>query len=182
MGKKLSEASLKISKNHQTQQQMSSMIKALRPKVYITHSSRFKKLVQDLTGNNITVRSSKTTTMSCSSSPTSVPPKDDVHITDNLETSFDSSEVSASSSATSYSSSSEFCCYNNQTCLKNEIFTLGSSEANQWMMDNGMLEYQNNLESLFFDAEVEGNFLYDYGYAQPEQEVSTYECDLWGLL
>ncbi|KAI9114661.1 hypothetical protein K1719_014359 [Acacia pycnantha] len=180
MGKKLSEASRKISKNHQKQQQFSSLIKALRPKVYITHSSRFKKLVQELTGNNISA-----TTMSSSSStlPSPEPTQNDVQITDNLDTSFHSFEVSASSSSeattstTTTPSSSEFCCYNNQACLDDT--TLGSSEANQCMMDSE-LAYQN-LESLLFDAEFEQSFLYDC-YAQPEQEVSTYEGELWGLI
>nr|GMD92602.1 dual specificity tyrosine-phosphorylation-regulated kinase 1A-like [Ipomoea batatas] len=56
MGKK----SLKISKNHHPHHhrqpeikkpQLSSSIKVLKPKVYITHSSNFKTLVQQLTGN-----------------------------------------------------------------------------------------------------------------------------------
>ncbi|KAK4278958.1 hypothetical protein QN277_016727 [Acacia crassicarpa] len=180
MGKKLSEASLKVFKNHQKQQQFSSMIKALRPKVYITHSSRFKKLVQELTGNNISA-----TTMSSSSStlPSPESTQSDVQIIDNLDTSFHSFEVSASSSSeattstTTTTSSSEFCCYNNQACLDDT--TLGISEANPCMMDS-VLAYQN-LESLLFDAEVEQSFLYDC-YAQPEQEVNTYECELWGLI
>lgn len=185
MGKKLSEASLKIPKNQK--QQLSSLIKALRPKVYITHSSGFKKLVQELTGNNT---ASSTTISASSYSPSSAPKMDpqnciiladDVQITDHLEleASFDSSEVSASSSSeantTTSCSSSEFCCYN-QTCLDDT--TLGRSEANQSM--DHFLAYQN-LETQLFDAEVERDFLHDC-YAQPEQEVSTYEYELWGLL
>ncbi|XVF31771.1 hypothetical protein REPUB_Repub17cG0021000 [Reevesia pubescens] len=48
MGKKVSQgASTKTSKN---EKQLHSLIKVLRPKVYITDSSSFKQLVQELTG------------------------------------------------------------------------------------------------------------------------------------
>ncbi|OWM78770.1 hypothetical protein CDL15_Pgr002941 [Punica granatum] len=52
MGKKLSyhQSSLKISK-HENKKSFSRLISALRPKVYITESSSFKQLVQELTGN-----------------------------------------------------------------------------------------------------------------------------------
>ncbi|GAA0150003.1 hypothetical protein LIER_09036 [Lithospermum erythrorhizon] len=54
MGKKLStnQASTKISKEDKKKQQhqLNNMFKILRPKVYITHSSDFKRLVQELTG------------------------------------------------------------------------------------------------------------------------------------
>lgn len=41
---------MKISK-HEKKQQLNSLIKILRPKVYITDTSNFKNLVQELTGN-----------------------------------------------------------------------------------------------------------------------------------
>ncbi|XVE72356.1 hypothetical protein DITRI_Ditri11bG0032900 [Diplodiscus trichospermus] len=48
MGKKVNQlASTKMSKN---EKQLHSLIKVLRPKVYITDSSSFKQLVQELTG------------------------------------------------------------------------------------------------------------------------------------
>ncbi|CAI9089019.1 OLC1v1023504C1 [Oldenlandia corymbosa var. corymbosa] len=51
MGKKLISqiASTKISKNEK--KNLNSLIKILKPKVYITDASNFKRLVQDLTGN-----------------------------------------------------------------------------------------------------------------------------------
>ncbi|KAH8509179.1 hypothetical protein H0E87_011083 [Populus deltoides] len=55
MGKKVSQASMKISKNEKNQ--LGSLIKVLRPKVYITDSSSFKRLVQELTGNGKTIPS-----------------------------------------------------------------------------------------------------------------------------
>ncbi|GJU01889.1 hypothetical protein Tco_1112227 [Tanacetum coccineum] len=45
MGKQMSKASIKISKNNNHHQ-------SLKPKVYIIHSSSFKTLVQELTGKN----------------------------------------------------------------------------------------------------------------------------------
>lgn len=55
---------MKISKNHQAAEikkpQLSSLIKVLKPKVYITHSSNFKTLVQQLTGNGSPVSSPTT--------------------------------------------------------------------------------------------------------------------------
>ncbi|CAA2967688.1 Hypothetical predicted protein [Olea europaea subsp. europaea] len=52
MGKKPSQSSMKISKNDKKQQHpLNSLIKNLRPKVYIIDSSNFKNLVQELTGN-----------------------------------------------------------------------------------------------------------------------------------
>ncbi|KAA8547177.1 hypothetical protein F0562_003614 [Nyssa sinensis] len=55
MGKKLSQSSLKITKNDK--KQLNSLVKVLRPKVYITDSSSFKRLVQELTGNSISISS-----------------------------------------------------------------------------------------------------------------------------
>lgn len=50
MAKRLTKPSLKISKKEHTHQ-FKSLIKALKPRVYITNSSDFKNLVQELTGN-----------------------------------------------------------------------------------------------------------------------------------
>ncbi|CAK7346665.1 unnamed protein product [Dovyalis caffra] len=55
MGTKVSQASMKISKNENNQ--LRSLIKVLRPKIYITDSSSFKRLVQELTGNGRTIPS-----------------------------------------------------------------------------------------------------------------------------
>ncbi|KAF5949164.1 hypothetical protein HYC85_015121 [Camellia sinensis] len=53
MGKKslLVSSSKKISSSKDDKKQLSSLLKVLRPKVYITDSSSFKNLVQHLTGN-----------------------------------------------------------------------------------------------------------------------------------
>lgn len=58
MGKRAmaSEASVKLSRNNEKKpqphdQQLHSLIKVLKPKVYITDTASFKRLVQELTGN-----------------------------------------------------------------------------------------------------------------------------------
>ncbi|KAL1560539.1 hypothetical protein AAHA92_10737 [Salvia divinorum] len=52
MGKKSSQAAMKAPNNkHDKKQQSNSLMKILRPKVFITDSSNFKNLVQQLTGN-----------------------------------------------------------------------------------------------------------------------------------
>ncbi|KAL7605856.1 hypothetical protein Lser_V15G15425 [Lactuca serriola] len=48
----MSKASVKISKNHHHHHHQQQQLSSLKPKVYITHSSTFKTLVQELTGNN----------------------------------------------------------------------------------------------------------------------------------
>lgn len=54
MVKKVNQVSLKISKN-ESKKQLNNLIKVLRPKVYITDSSNFKRLVQELTGNGSSI-------------------------------------------------------------------------------------------------------------------------------
>jgi hypothetical protein len=55
MGKRVSQASTKISKNEKNP--LNSFIKVLRPEVYITDISSFKRLVHELTGNGRTIPS-----------------------------------------------------------------------------------------------------------------------------
>ncbi|KAF5732500.1 hypothetical protein HS088_TW17G00027 [Tripterygium wilfordii] len=51
MGRKVNQKSFRISKNSAQKKQFNSLIKVLKPKVYIIDSSSFKRLVQELTGN-----------------------------------------------------------------------------------------------------------------------------------
>ncbi|KAK4342212.1 hypothetical protein RND71_038028 [Anisodus tanguticus] len=67
MGKKVRDQASKSQKK-----QFNNLIKLLKPKVYITHSSNFKNLVQQLTGNN----GSSSSSPIISSSP---PPPPDHH-------------------------------------------------------------------------------------------------------
>ncbi|KAK6142281.1 hypothetical protein DH2020_022629 [Rehmannia glutinosa] len=63
---------MKISK-HEKRQELNSLIKILRPKVYITNTSNFKTLVQQLTGNgNYSPLSSPPPSTSVSQSPPSL--------------------------------------------------------------------------------------------------------------
>ncbi|KAJ9183622.1 hypothetical protein P3X46_007447 [Hevea brasiliensis] len=90
MGKKQSEASSKISKNERKQLN-SSWIKVLRPKVYITDSSSFKGLVQELTGNG-TAAISKPQTVDEKVTVTSTSSEDRGDPESSLERSLDSFE------------------------------------------------------------------------------------------
>ncbi|KAK6919786.1 VQ protein [Dillenia turbinata] len=65
MVKRLSQLSQKVSKQDEKKKNLKTLINLLRPKVYITDSSSFKSLVQELTGNG---------TKSCPSSPPPPPP------------------------------------------------------------------------------------------------------------
>ena len=175
MGKNLNKASQKISKNEK--QQFNSLIKVLRPKVYITDSSSFKQLVQELTGNG-----SSTTT-----SPTPL----ELNMVENYpligdevqrvhtDTSF---EVSVENEATT--NSSELC----YTATMNEEF---DQVWNQMCLDHVVLEdsmasqpldplwAHQNLESLLLDVEPSPFF---NCYAQIDQGVSIYDYELSGLL
>ncbi|KAK0590763.1 hypothetical protein LWI29_031367 [Acer saccharum] len=80
MGKKKSpESVMKITKNHHKQhhhhekKQFNSMINVLRPKVYITDSSTFKSLVQQLTGLNAAAAIDHDDRISSSSSSSPLP-------------------------------------------------------------------------------------------------------------
>ncbi|RDX90505.1 hypothetical protein CR513_27620, partial [Mucuna pruriens] len=161
MGRQVSQASVKISKDDHQKHQLNSLIKVLRPKVYITDSSSFKKLVQELTGNGSPITLS--------------PPPLEPNMVENCplvigtdpETSPD---VSISPEATSNYSpelcydalmNEEFNQVCNQLCLDDLAFQ--DSVANQSI--DHFLAYQN-LESLLFD--VEPNPFYNC-YEQMEQ-------------
>lgn len=165
MGKNLSQASHIISKKGK--QQFNSLIKVLRPKVYITESSTFKKLVQELTGNG----------SSTTSSPTLLEPlkmaKDfpligpEILPRDHPEVTIEASD--STEEATTSSCSSELCCaammneeFNqvcNQICL--EDIVLDSQPLDQYLW-----AYQN-LESLLFDVE-QNPFFNCYEQIEPE--------------
>ncbi|CAI9296518.1 unnamed protein product [Lactuca saligna] len=81
MGKPITHPSLKISKK-EPNHQFNSRVKVLKPKVYITHSSNFKTLVQKVTGNG-----SSSSSISSFSPPTtmamvSTQPPHVIHIDD----------------------------------------------------------------------------------------------------
>lgn len=178
MGKKVSQStSVKTSKNNE-KKDFNSWIKVLKPKVYITDSSSFKQLVQELTGN-------RSTTSSTITSPLPTKPRDIekvpvIEIDEDQEREPESS-VEASVEATI--DSSEFCNQVfvdqdfNQVC--NEIcvedINMGNSVANQHV---DLLAYWD-LESWLLDNDSYG--LYN-GCGQIEQDVSIYDYELSGLI
>ncbi|CAJ1964236.1 unnamed protein product [Sphenostylis stenocarpa] len=177
MGRKISQASPKISKDEPQKHQFNSLIKVLRPKVYITDNSSFKKLVQELTGNG---------------SPTTLsPPPLEPNLVHNCPLirteSHNGSQTSPDDlSVFSPEANSPELCYDalmneefnqvcNQLCLDDLAFQ--ESVANQSI--DHLLAYQS-FESLLFD--VEQNPLYNC-YEQMEQpDVSIYDYELSGLL
>ncbi|QCD79582.1 hypothetical protein DEO72_LG1g3227 [Vigna unguiculata] len=174
MGRKTSQASPKISKDEPQKHQFKSLIKVLRPKVYITDSSSFKKLVQELTGNG------SPTTLSPRPPPPPLEPNIMIQNCPFVGTqSHSSDDVSVSPDA-----NSPELCYDalmneefNQVCNELSLDDLAFQESVANI--DHLLAYQN-FESLMFD--VEQNPLYSY-YEQMEQpDVSIYDYELSGLL
>lgn len=179
MGRKVSQGSLKISKVDHQKHQFNTLIKILRPKVYITDSSSFKKLVQELTGNG---------------SPTTLsPPPLEPNMDENFpligteaqsdpQTSPDdvsiSPEVTSNSPELCYDAlmNEEFNQVCNQLCLDGLAFQQ-DSVTNQSI--DHFLAYQN-LESLLLD--VEPNPLYSCYEQMVQPDVSIYDYELSGIL
>ncbi|KAI4308107.1 hypothetical protein L6164_031214 [Bauhinia variegata] len=184
MGKKVSQATLKISKNYENKHQFNSLIKVLRPKVYITDSSSFKKLVQELTGNG-------------SSTPLSPPPLEP-KLTEaqdqrcKHETAFEtlvdhrdleSFEASVFTGATTNSEDlsfpgEEFDAIYKHLCMDDEL--LEDCTASQSLVDD-LFAYQNLESLLLFDAEANDQFPNCFSHIQQE-EVSIYDYEVSGLM
>lgn len=195
MGKKIISpaAALKISKknniNHEkkNKQQLNSLIKVLKPKVYITDSSSFKSLVQELTGNGSSSSTSTTRVSSPSPSPSSSSPPPPVE-TNSTEAFSDT-----------YSLDSSF----DQPCSNSIIYdepmfiedeTAAASVEYLLMMNNDQQEtelfaYQDlDLESWLLDMEPGAAPAHKSScnvvacHDQFQQEVSIYDYELSGLL
>ncbi|CAN4103114.1 unnamed protein product [Withania somnifera] len=144
MGKKVID--IQPSKSHK--KQFNNLIKLLKPKVYITHSSNFKNLVQQLTGNN-NIGSPSSSSPIISSSPP--PPADHHH--DQLELSVDSSEGSIPSSI-------------NVNRLHGPCFSLlnsnnDNSMGSQEIMDVSEEYYYRNIESWLLDLDSYSTISYE---------------------
>ena len=189
MGKKVinQASSLKSSKNIHEKQQFNNLIKVLKPKVYITKSSCFKKLVQELTGNGNTL-SPQTLEVpkvveSCNIIGTEFQRDLETETTSVENASFSPEATSYNSSSTSEFSSDallneEFNQVCNQLCLDESLF-FQDTFVNQ-PLDDQLLAFQN-LESLLFDVETNPPF-YSF-YEQIEMpDVSIYDYELSGLL
>ncbi|MED6136349.1 hypothetical protein PIB30_055324 [Stylosanthes scabra] len=185
-------SSHKVSKNHERQQQQfKSLINVLKPKVYITDTSSFKQLVQELTGIN-------------NGSSSSTPPFEQTMFENSPDLTIDSEvqrnhpdsdtsfEASVETEATTNSPPSDELCYSttfpmvndeeldhvcNQMVFMDDVFLEDTTIASTQNLDP-FSAYQN-LESLLFD--VEPNQLYN-SYAQIDQGVSIYDYELSGIL
>ncbi|KAK4577988.1 hypothetical protein RGQ29_028211 [Quercus rubra] len=166
MGKKVRQASLKVSKN---ERQLQSLIKVLRPKVYITDSSSFKRLVQELTGNGSSI-----------TSPPTIEPDvqlANVPVIDIKDQKDPESSIEASFASLEYSS--ELC---HQVSLSEElnqvsnpIYLYDSTFEDDSTVNYGvdLLAY-NDLDSWLLDMEP---FPFYNDHAQIDQEVSIYDYD-----
>ncbi|MED6218973.1 hypothetical protein PIB30_031529 [Stylosanthes scabra] len=190
-------SSHKVSKNHERQQQqLKSLINVLKPKVYITDTSSFKQLVQELTGINNGSSSSSSTppfeqTM-FENCPDLIIGSDEVQRNHpDSDTSFEA-EASVETEATTNSPPSDELCYSttfpmvndeeldhvcNQMVFMDDVFFEDTTIASTQNLDP-FSAYQN-LESLLFD--IEPNQLYN-SYAQIDQGVSIYDYELSGIL
>ncbi|KAJ7965069.1 VQ motif containing protein [Quillaja saponaria] len=173
MGKKVSPESVKISKNEK--HQFNSLINILKPKVYITDSSSFKRLVQELTGNNSTT-----------ASPTPVPfsEKEVVEIVSVEEVEDQRENIETNSVEVSTDDSSKLC--------YNEFMNEGLNQVwHQMCVDDTTLEdsiTNNPVDHLFTYQELESLLLDVEPYpfynscAYMGQEVSIYDYELAGLI
>lgn len=196
MGKKFSQDSVKISKMSSSNKKinLNSLIKVLRPKVYITDSSTFKTLVQELTGNGNGITSPSP---SPSPIPISIPsPRPNFSNTiiskpidygfqgSSPELSFDSSEATLSSNIPTQQ-------LNMPTPL------LSSSSDDDELQSYNWFGKYDNMSFPQYNGEIESSascflgmddpFLYNYddtAYAIPimPQEVCVYDYDLSGIM
>ncbi|GMN54961.1 hypothetical protein TIFTF001_024078 [Ficus carica] len=172
-------ASVKASRNsnhEKKKKDFSNWIKVLRPKVYITDSSSFKRLVQDLTGN-----------ASTSPAITSEPEErrlEKVPIYDNQGE--PESSVEASIDATTADSSDQVFLDQdfNQACNYEigleDMNYYGNSAPNQ--QQGGDLLACWDLESWLLDSAAPCTSFYNGFADQVEQDVSIYDYELSGFL
>ncbi|KAG8386705.1 hypothetical protein BUALT_Bualt03G0176800 [Buddleja alternifolia] len=175
MGKKSSQKTSK----HEKKQQINCLIKILRPKVYITHSSNFKTLVQQLTGNgnNINYNSPVVT-----SPPSSLSPP----ISSALHLPFDQQDHACHENYNSVGLSLDSSCFSTPLegspdfqMLEMGNYSLGSKEK---------IDFYKDLESLLMEMDSVSYSAYDacsYGMnineqeqrsAQMEKEIAWTEC------
>ncbi|XWS30923.1 hypothetical protein CRYUN_Cryun23aG0032900 [Craigia yunnanensis] len=188
MGKKLmSQVQVKISKTSTTEKkQLNSLIKVLRPKVYITDSSSFKSLVQDLTGNNGSRRVSQLLPSPSSSSFPHIVEKvvpvidvedDHGNPESSMESSFDASLESFQVCSNHLALSTEEI---NQAYDPLPFDDTNSSEYIFMNQQDDSLVY-GDLQSLLLDN-IDEQYPFFNVYSQIQQEVSIYDYELSGLI
>ncbi|MCD9638351.1 hypothetical protein HAX54_022248 [Datura stramonium] len=179
MGKKVRDQDQpsKLSQN----KQFNNLIKLLKPKVYITPSSNFKNLVQQLTGNNIG------SSLSSSSSSPPPPPHDQrlqfVHqYQENYsqELSVDSStEGSIPSSINIISNTLHEPCYDNNSMGSQLQMDISQEYYNYRNIESWLLENDSYTTASYHHHQYEG-----YGpliNIHEEVSINDYDYDLSGL-
>ncbi|KAJ0113685.1 hypothetical protein Patl1_01432 [Pistacia atlantica] len=192
MVKKLNQASLKINKN-ESKKQLNNLIEVLRPKVYITDSSNFKRLVQELTGNGSSIVPSPP-------SPTTQQQQLQAYFLENnyvpvINVEDDRGEPQSSMEAISFDAALDSFddeLFNN-ICLTEGLFTeLAENHQMQSLNHNKTFDASSPMEQwadCLACQDVE-SWLLDIdqpypkfnGFAQNIQEVSVYDYDLSGLV
>lgn len=195
MVKKVNRASLKISKND-SNKQVNSLIQVLRPKVYITDCSNFKRLVQELTGNDSSI---------VPSPPSPTAQHQQLQLDDHLENIYvpvinveddhgepqSSMEAAISSDASLDSSDDEL--FSN-ICLTEGLFTDLAENQHMHSLNHNTTNFDASytmeqwadwlacldVESWLLD--IDQPYPKFDGFAQNIQEVSVYDYELSGLL
>uniref|UniRef100_A0A803QLJ0 VQ domain-containing protein n=1 Tax=Cannabis sativa TaxID=3483 RepID=A0A803QLJ0_CANSA len=183
MGKRVSQStSVKTTKNNE-KKDLNSWIKVLKPKVYITDSSNFKQLVQQLTGNGNNQPFTKPQ-QEIKNVPVIEIDEDDhqeIEPEISVEVASLSFDGATDSSELFYSNQleQEFSqVYNNEIFLDDDNTNLENySVANQQV---DLLAYWD-IEKWLLDYDSHG-LLYNNVYGPIEQDVSIYDYELSGII
>eukprot|EP00257_Ricinus_communis_P025214 XP_025012628.1 uncharacterized protein LOC112534374 [Ricinus communis] len=177
MGKKLGQLASSEVSNNNDKKQFNNWIKVLRPKVYITDTSSFKKLVQELTGNGTAV--SKLQTVEKSTVPSSISEDHKDQPESSLETSLDSSSESNQNQVSFPEEELNDLSYNRLIYLDDTT----SPDDLLWNM-NQERDYKlawEDLESSLL-PDIDRYPFCRSNYSQILQEVSIYDYEISGLL
>ncbi|CAK9176443.1 unnamed protein product [Ilex paraguariensis] len=173
MGKKVSQSSLRISKNdnNSNNKELNSLVKVLKPKVYIADSSSFKTLVQELTGNGNPLSLSSPPPSASTSSPAQENPFFNIEDHGYQESSFHSLEISIPNPFTHLESSSgqsiqrSFNASETSSAMESHIqMELPHySDTEPWFSEMEPLPFYDSFTPLI-QQEVCDVCLYDYDY------------------
>lgn len=172
MAKKSGKSSKKVHKHEKKQQQTNncSSIKIMKPRVYITDSSKFKNLVQQLTGNpenSIVISSSPPSTTPISPPAPYLECLDYGYQEDSLDLSFDSScfstPVNAGSPDLNVEDSFNYYAMGNSSVPQNMDFASQYKELEDLLM---------GLNPVSYDSAVCGNVV------NQQEACTVYDYDL----
>ncbi|CAK7348153.1 unnamed protein product [Dovyalis caffra] len=162
-----------MSKNYQ-KQQFSNLIKVLRPKVYITDASKFKTLVQELTGNG------KATCISNSPPETTPQIIEKAPFIDIKDQEYDHHECSMETSVEGFDLCNVFQtdhqvhCYNDQQAYMHDISGFDDHMSLPMNQREEFLAYQD-LESWLLSSEEPCSSSYNGYYAHTQQQLNMYD-------